>query len=175
MKVFCSLTLLFFTSLTYGQSINLESSTISFEVSNFKFKTVEGSLSSMQGEASYSSEKVEKSSFNIKIPVKTINTGIAKRDEHLLGEDYFDAANHPSILFTSVRVVGNGSEFKVVGQLTIKGISKEVELPFTKISEGGKTYLTTSFSIDRTDYKVGGNGGFSIGKEVKITVKCLIQ
>lgn len=159
-----------------AQTINSEKSTVDFEVKNFKINTVEGKLSGLKGEVTFNINQIEKSSFNVQIPISTIDTDNSKRDEHLQGEDYFNAENHPYISFKSNQVGKNESgTILVKGSLSIKGITKEIELPFNYKQEGTQGILSTSFTIDRYDYKVGGDGGFSIGREVIIQVNCVLE
>jgi polyisoprenoid-binding protein YceI len=62
------------------------------------------------------------------VEVASVDTGIAKRDEHLLSADFFDAANHPHITFGSRRVIAAGDRYDIPGTLTIKGVSQDVSL-----------------------------------------------
>lgn len=62
------------------------------------------------------------------VEVASIDTGIAKRDDHLRSADFFDAASHPQITFDSRRIIANGDSYDILGTLTIKGVSQDVSL-----------------------------------------------
>jgi polyisoprenoid-binding protein YceI len=62
------------------------------------------------------------------VEVASVDTGIAKRDEHLRSADFFDAANHPQITFASRRIIAEGERYDIPGTLTIKGVSRDVSL-----------------------------------------------
>jgi polyisoprenoid-binding protein YceI len=62
------------------------------------------------------------------VEVASIDTGVAKRDDHLRSPDFFDAASHPQITFDSRRVIAEGERYDIPGTLTIKGVSQDVSL-----------------------------------------------
>ncbi|MCG6931521.1 MAG: YceI family protein [Desulfofustis sp.] len=122
------------------------------------------------------------SSFLFTIEVESINTGIPKRDKHLLSEDFFDAAKFPQIVFESTSITDAGdSLYEVAGTLTIKGKTYDLTLPFKL--EGVKEHpakkgtevagFNGSIMFDRLAHGVG-NGKFYemgiVGKDVDIFV-----
>ncbi len=133
--------------------------------------SVDGKFEKFTVSSKYDKDAPSKSYFNGSIDVRSINTGVNMRDEHLAKEEYFDTENHPSITFKSstVTMASNGN-LKVVGTLTIKGISKKVELLVKVVQEGGETFFVTNFELDRRDYGVGGNS-WVMGDEVKCEIK----
>ncbi len=163
--------LLFCANLITAQTINTEQSKVLFEISNMKFNTVTGSFSGMKGDINFIPSDLEQSNFNVCIDAATVDTGSKKRDQHLQKEDFFDVEKYPTICFISSNVQQVGSTYVVKGQLTMHGISKEMEIPFTfkdNTFEG-------EIEVNRIDYKVGGNGTFMVGDKTKIIIKCVIN
>lgn len=76
---------------------------------------------------------VKKSSVSVVIKTASINTGITARDNHLRTADFFDAEKYPEITFKSSSIVKKGKQLIAVGTFTMRGVSKEISLPFTII------------------------------------------
>src|SRR5678815_1053245 len=89
-----------------------------------RFTGVSGTIVDAADDPKYSSVKAE-------IDVTTLITGDPQRDEHLRSPDFFDVANYPSITFASQRVAGSRKQFKITGDLTIRGQTREVTLDVT--------------------------------------------
>lgn len=154
-----------------AQDINKDSSFVTFEISNLGINMVDGTIKGFEGTVLFNSEDMSQSSFQVCINPATINSGISARDEELLEEDYFSVEKHPRICFISNEIVKTEEGFLSIGTLTLKGISREVSIPFT--AEGDK--LTGSFEINRTDYDVGPTSGFLVGKTVELEIICVLN
>jgi polyisoprenoid-binding protein YceI len=108
-----------------------------------KFETFEGTL--------VTSDDITKSSVNVSFELSSINTGTADRDNHLRSSDFFDAENHPKATFASTGVVQkDASTFVVTGDLTIKGVSKSVELAVDFLGEGKDPWGGTRVGVEAT-------------------------
>ncbi|MES2382644.1 MAG: YceI family protein [Bacteroidota bacterium] len=119
--------------------------------------------------------------FDFTAQVNSINTADEKRDEHLKGPDFFDAAKHPTIIFKGKKFVKvNGNSYKVYGELTMHGITKSIVLDarfggIVKDPWGGtRAGLKIWGDIDRYDFGLKYNsvleaGGLSIGQTVRIS------
>jgi polyisoprenoid-binding protein YceI len=117
----------------------------------------------------------------VSIDVNAISTQNGGRDKHLRSDDFFDVANHPNITFKSKRVepAGDG-RFKLIGDLTIRGTTKEVALdvespsPIVKTQRGIATGATATTRIRRLEYGLKYNNmveaGPVVGDEVTITI-----
>ncbi|MFE5814829.1 YceI family protein [Streptomyces sp. NPDC056479] len=95
----------------------------------------------------------------ITLDVASLDTRNAKRDEHLRSADFFDAANHPEITF-SVRSaeLRDGDEVHVVGQLTVRGISRPKSVTARLVgADDGSLTLDAEFSVDRAQFAMGWN------------------
>jgi polyisoprenoid-binding protein YceI len=117
----------------------------------------------------------------VSIDVTGISTHNDNRDKHLRSDDFFDVANHPNITFKSKRVepAGDG-RFKLIGDLTIRGTTKEVALdvegpsPMVKTQRGVATGATATTKIKRLEYGLKYNNmveaGPVVSDEVTITI-----
>ncbi len=119
----------------------------------------------------------------------SINTREPQRDEHLRSADFLDVANHPAMTFRSKRITAAGpEEFKLTGDLTIRGVTREVTFdvegptPAMKDPYGGvKAGIAASAKINRKDFGLVWNaliegGGVLVGDEVSIMVEAeLVQ
>ena len=160
---------------------------VNFSVKHF-FTPVTGSFEDFEIQLDYDADNPANSSVEVKIPVTSINTGNEKRDNHLRWGDWFEAEKYPYITFKSTSVKSNGNGQLVArGQLTIKGESREVDLPITLLGKQdipeqmqemlGGTKQVASFeastSVDRGDYGVGvGNWAATmvVGGDVSIEI-----
>lgn len=135
-----------------------------FTWDHFGFSTPSANFRDIQGVISVDNKNPAKSSVNVTIPVSSLNTNVTVLDEHLLKEDFFDAAKYPTITFKSTKVeTQDGKNFKITGDLTIKDVTKPVVLdavlnkqadhPMTKAPSIG---FNATASFDRSAFNVGG-------------------
>ena len=95
--------------------------------------------------------KPEAASVDIVFQVDGVSTGVPKFNEHLLSADFFEAATYPTATFKSTSVKVDGTEAEITGDLTIKGITKEVTLDARFTGAGGNPISkkeTVGFSAD---------------------------
>ena len=156
---------------------------VHFKVRHLMVSTVRGEFEKISGKIVYDEADVTKSSADITIDTGSINTRVAKRDGHLRSPDFLDAAKHPAITFKSKRVdkSGNGT-LKMTGDLTIRGVTKEVVLavegptPAIKDPMGyNRVGGQATTKINRKDFGLVWNaaletGGVVVGDEVEITI-----
>jgi polyisoprenoid-binding protein YceI len=152
-----------------------------FGVRHMMVTTVRGQLGPITGAVEYDGKDVRTVKADVKIDVNGINTQNAKRDGHLRSDDFFDAANHPFITFKSKRVeAGAAGSFKLIGDLTIRGNTKEVALnvegptPPVKGMGGVRIGTTATTKVDRLEYGLKWNSMIEVGPvvsdEVTITI-----
>ena len=157
-------------------SVDVSHSSVGFKVKQMMISTVSGNFSGFSG--SYDLEKGVLKSLMGTIKTDTINTGIAKRDEHLRSADFFDVRKFPEMTFTMNAQQGN----KVTGDLTIRGITKKIELTvdmggeITGPSGDKRSGFILTGSVNRKDYELVWNraiemGGIVIGDEVKMIIE----
>lgn len=174
------ISLLFFSTLfvpgsnqmTTYSTLEEGSGKISFRIKNAGF-WVDGSLADLKVEGVFDPDKPSNSNLGATVSVATMETGIRKRDEHLMREDYFDQANHPNISLASTSIQKKGEQFIFKGSLTIKGTTKSIEFPFTVQPKGNGMALKGSFSLDRIDYGVGSKS-WILGRRVEIELSCTL-
>jgi polyisoprenoid-binding protein YceI len=161
-------------------------SLVEFAAKHMMITTVKGRFRDVSGtividEANPSNSKVEAS-----MSAATIDTGVAQRDQHLVSSDFLDAENHRTITFKSTRVEGAraepGDEFTVVGDLTIRGITREVTLKASYEGRGKDPWggerisFTATGKIDRRDFGLTWNqaleaGGILVSNDIKISIE----
>lgn len=152
-----------------------------FSVRHMMVTTVRGQLGPIAGTVEYDGQDVRSVKADVKVDVNGISTQNAKRDGHLRSDDFFDAANHPAIAFKSKRVEpGAAGSFKLIGDLTIRGTTKEVALnvegptpPVTGMG-GVRIGATATTKINRLEYGLKWNSmieaGPVVSDEVTITI-----
>src|SRR2546426_10322827 len=144
---------------------------------------VRGEMKLKEGWIDTDSDNLSKARVEVVLDPGTINTGVEMRDNHLRSADgHFDVANYPTITFKSTRVEGTDpSRFKVIGDLTIHGLTKEVTLDagFTgevKDPWGNRRIgFSAETKVNRKDFNLTWNqaleaGGFVLGDEVKLDI-----
>jgi len=163
---------LFLGLFSFGQqSIDQAQSKVKFEVSNMAFNTVEGTFGAMKGTVSFLPNQLGNAHINACIETATINTENAKRDEHLLTPDFFDANRYPEICFTSESIQKGSSGYIAIGNLSMHGVTRKVEIPFTYQNNT----ITGQLTIQRSDYQVGSDGSFMVGQEVNIEIIAVLK
>ena len=155
-----------------------------FSVRHLMISNVRGEFTKLSGSAVIDPVNSEKSTVEVTIDAASINTREPQRDEHLRSPEFFDVAKYPTLTFRSKRVEAHGAdEFKLTGDLTIHGVTKEVSFdvegptPSVKDPWGNiRAGITASAKINRKDFGVAWNafteaGGLVVGDEVKITIE----
>lgn len=150
-----------------------DKSEVKFTIKNFGVNTP-GTFSSLKGTIQFDPSSLSTVSFNVTIDVNTINTGIDMRDSHLKREEYFNAEKYSTISFVSTGIKTNDKGYAVSGQLTIKGITKNISFPFTAVAQNGGMLFTGNFNINRKDFKIGG-GSAVMGSNVDVSLKVFAQ
>lgn len=162
-NIFAALALLIVSAAAFSQTKNISNAKVSFEIKNLGIKTG-GTIGGVQGTIGFDPNALTTSKIEATADVNTINTDNSMRDEHLKKDDYFDAAKYPSISMSSVSFKKkSGNSFTGQFNITIKGKTKLVDVPFTYADNTFKG----SFKINRKDFAIGGNS-MTMGDEVTI-------
>ncbi len=155
--------LLLLAKFNFAQTpLKVVSSAITFTIKNAGL-TVNGSFSGLEADIRFSPTEYKVSTIKASVNANTIKTGIDARDNHLKKAEYFDAANFPKITMESSFFGKEGNRYIGYFKLTIKGITKDIIVPFTFENN----VLKGSFTIDRRHFKVGGNS-MILGDNVKV-------
>ena len=119
-----------FAALTGSYAIDTAHSRIGFVARHAMVTKVRGAFNEIEGAAVLDGTDPGKSSVNVTLKVASIDTRNEQRDNHLRTNDFLDAEAHPEITFasTAIKHVG-GTDFKVTGDLTIKGVTKSITIP----------------------------------------------
>lgn len=155
-------------------------SKVGFEIPHLVISTVEGRFTDVSGKIDLA-KKFDASKVVVTAAVASIDTGVAKRDEHLRSADFFDAAKFPKMTFESTAFRGKPEAFKVTGNLTIKGVTKKVTFDakyLGSVADGfgnQKAAFSAKAKINRRDFGLSwGNvveAGPVVGDEVTIDLK----
>jgi polyisoprenoid-binding protein YceI len=158
--------------LTPKKSANIVKSQnlVEFHISNAGME-VNGVVGSISTDIQFDPADLEHSYMLAAADAATLQTGIAIRDKHLQRSDYFDVKNHPliEIASKSFRKTGKNT-FTGSFHLTIKGITKEVHIPFTVLDKQKDTIYKGSFEINRLDFNVG-EKSVILDEQVKIFIE----
>jgi polyisoprenoid-binding protein YceI len=150
---------------------------VGFKVKNMKVQWVKGQFGAFQATVDYDPAAPEAISINATIDVASLTTKDRKRDKHLLSDDFFDVANHPTMTFVSTSAKASEDGLAVTGNLTIRGFTHEVVLTVVGPGEpvadsGNKRTVTASTVVPRTDYGMDWKlKGFLVGHDVHIEIE----
>ena len=153
--------------------IDPAASSIEFSLKQFTFGKSTGSFTKVSGNAKYNGKSLADSAVQANVDISSIDTKNAKRDEHLRTKDFFYVSKYPIASFTSNKVVPeNDKTFKIIGTLTMHGITKNVTLDAVRDSQTSNEMTTTATtSIDRKDFGINYGPGPLIGDQVNLTLK----
>jgi len=156
---------------------------IGFKVRHMGLIEVPGFFRDFTGEVNFDSSDVSKSTVNFKAMTTSIDTGVAGRDKHLRTADFFEVDKYPELTFKSTQVKKKGKGWMVTGDLTLKGVTKSVSIPFEIAGwlpagdrSGMKMGIAGATTINRRDFGVnwGTNlpsGIANVSDEVKIVLQ----
>lgn len=158
-------------------------SVLSFAIKHNEIALVRGRFREFSGKINYNDKDVTQSSVEVTAKIESINTGVDRRDAHLRTADFFDAAKYPEMTFKSTHVERKrNNQYVLHGDLTLRGITKPVAIPFTvtgaiKDGQGNTRFgVAGQTTINRRDFgftwgKTMENGGLDVGNEVMIDLQ----
>lgn len=119
-----------------------------------------------------------KGGISVWIETKSINSGNAMRDEHLLEEDFFHAEKYPAITYISNSIEIGDTSYVAKGELNLNGLQKALDLPFKHLGSGEKENkafeaFEGSVTFDRTKY--GQTESSGVGNEVTVSFYCELE
>jgi polyisoprenoid-binding protein YceI len=176
-------TLTLSTSTATTWQIDAKHSLVEFSVRHLMITTTRGLFSQVSGTIVEDAVDLSRSSVAVEIDAASIDTCEEQRDAHLKSPDFFDAERYPTISFKSTRVIpGHGDRFQVVGDLTIRGVTRPVTL---EVERGGTATnpwgaqvvgFSAETKINRKDFGMTFNialdaGGVAVGEQVKIRLE----
>ena len=158
-------------------------SSVEFSVKHMMMTTVRGRFKTLNAKLTGDEAHPQGCCVEVELDVDSIDTGVADRDAHLRGPDFFDGQNHPKIHFKSTRLEGDfdreGDRFKAVGDLTMRGQTIEVTLDCTFEGRGKDPWgkdragFSARTDLDRREWGLRWNqaietGGVLVANKVRI-------
>jgi polyisoprenoid-binding protein YceI len=164
-------------------TIDSNHSSAGFSVKHMMVSTVRGTLGKVSGTIDYDGTSAASIKADVTIDVSGINTGVTGRDNDLKSPNFFDIAKYPTATFKSKRVEAAGAgKFKLVGDLTMHGVTKEVTLdvegpsPAVKQQNGSlKVGATATTTVNRRDFGLQYNNLIEAGPVVGDTIQVTID
>ena len=138
-------------------------------------QAIEGRFERWNAEISFSPDQLDKSKVKVSIDLASVSTGDAQRDASLSGPDWFDAEGHAQAVFTATRFEKTGDDRYVAhGQLSLRGVSRALDLPFRLKIDGDKARMSGVTSLDRTAFGVG-QGEWQATDQIPAAVKVSVK
>jgi polyisoprenoid-binding protein YceI len=170
------------TTATRTYKIDKSHSEAIFQVRHLLTK-VRGRFTDFEGAIEFNEANPEQSSVHFTVNAKSVDTAEPDRDTHLRSADFFDVENHQQLTFVSKAIVKRGNEtYDVTGDLTIRGVTKEIVLPVAHLGKAKDPWgndrlgFEAETTINRKDFGLAFNvaletGGFLVGDEVKVSLQ----
>jgi polyisoprenoid-binding protein YceI len=155
---------------------------VGFAVRHLMISTVRGRFGAVSGSVTLDEQNPQSSKLDVTIDTTSIDTRQEQRDGHLRSPDFFDVAQFPTMRFVSKKIEGDiRDEFKVFGDLTIRGVTKPVVLEVTAEGQGMDPWgnqragFSAKGKINRGDFGLTWNqlleaGGVAVSDEVKLSI-----
>src|SRR4051794_7778929 len=154
-------------------------SRLGFSARHAMVATVRGAFTDFTGTAHVDTANPADSKVEVSIVANSISTGNEQRDGHLLSGDFFESEKFPNITFTSTDVTRDGEEWTITGDLTIKGVTHSVSIPFEYTGSAQDPYGNTRVgfeggtTIKRSDWGMSFNaaletGGVLVSDKIKL-------
>jgi polyisoprenoid-binding protein YceI len=162
--------------------IDVGHSAIHFRVRHMVISRVSGRFARWSGAIDLDDRDLTRSSVEVRIDASSIDTQVADRDTHLRSADFLDVARHPEIAFRSKRIEKDGDGYRVVGDLDLHGVVREVALEAEFAGTGKDPWgneragFSARASLDRRDHGLVWNaaletGGVLVGEKVEIAIE----
>ncbi|MFI0786307.1 YceI family protein [Streptomyces lydicus] len=167
-------------ALTGEWTIDRPHSRIGFSVRHAMVTTVRGAFADYDSALYFDGAEPSRSRAELVIRVASVDTGVEQRDAHLIGTDFFDAGRWPEMAFRSTSTVHEGGEsFRMTGDLTIRGVTRPVELQLDYLGSVLDPFgyeragFDATTTIDRTDWGLVYNqrleaGGAMVSEKVRL-------
>ena len=168
MKKYLFYTLFFFVNSAVAQNWQPTTSSVSFKIKMLGVN-IEGTLKGMKTSLKFASN--EPISLSATLDAKSVNTSNSLRDKHLKEkEEFFQPDLFPVISMSSVSIQKTtDSNYSGVFKVTIKNVSKNLKIPFSFSEDDGKGMLNADFTLNRQDFKFGGDTP-GMGDNVKVSI-----
>ena len=146
---------------------------IMFTVSG-PFGIVHGNFKGLKATLKFDEADLPGSSISASVEANTVSTGIGLRNHDLKKEEWLNTDKYPLISYHSAKIEKTPGGFKSLGELTLKGVAKPLEIPFTFTSKGNTGLFKGEFVIKRQDFNIVSTSK-SVGNEVTITLEVPVK
>lgn len=158
---------------------------VQFSAKHMMITTVKGSFHDVTGTLTADDTQPDRSSVTVDIAASSLDTRVQQRDDHLRSADFLEVEKYPTIGFRSRRVdnahANPGDEFKLVGDLTIKDVTREVTLDVVYEGRGNDPWggervsFSATTKLDRRDFGLTWNqaleaGGMLVSNDIRISI-----
>ena len=180
-KVLILLVVTFITMGSYAQSqwkVDPYHSSLNFNISHSGISIVNGKFLEYTGSLTTEGEALNNANVEFSVKVKSINTNVVDRDNHLRSADFFEVGKFPDMIFKSTKILASGkpNHYLLYGKLTIKDVTKDVIFDVhyggtVKSNQGEKLGVKAETTINRFDYNIDFDPtAAGVGKDVSIVV-----
>ena len=157
-------------------------SSVEFAVKHMLIATTKGRFHDYDVVAQVDENDFRNSSATVTIKAASVDTGTPDRDGHLRSADFFDVEQHPELVFVSRRIDQHKGDWRITGDLTIRGVTREVVLdaevtgPVTDPWGGSRIGVSAHGKVNRKDFGMQwnaalDNGGFVLADDVKLNIE----
>jgi polyisoprenoid-binding protein YceI len=168
--------------MTSHWDIDVGHSAIHFYVRHMVISKVHGRFARWSGTVALDPQDLTRSSVEVSIDAASIDTQVADRDQHLRSADFLDVARYPTITFRSSRVEKAGDRYRVVGEIELHGVRREIALDAEFAGTGKDPWggeragFSAKASLDRREFGLVWNaaletGGVLVGEKVEIAIE----
>lgn len=157
------------TDITGTYEIDPSHTRLGFVARHAMVTKVRGNFETFTGKATIDTANPAASSVELVIDADSVSTGSVDRDNHLKSHDFFGADDNPKLTFTSTEVTRDGADWNITGDLSIKGVTKQVTIPFTETGSAKDPFgnVRVGFEggtvINRTDWGLTFNAALETG------------
>lgn len=173
--------LIFLTVNSYAQTqwkVDPYHSSLNFNISHSGISIINGKFLDYTGNLTTDGEALTNAKVEFKVKIKSINTNVVDRDNHLRSADFFDAEKYPEMTFKSTKILATdkANSYLLYGRLTIKDVTKDVIFDvhyggIAKSDQGEKMGIEAKTTINRFDYNINFDpAAAGVGKDVSIIV-----
>lgn len=135
----------------------------------FSSNDASGIFKGFKGSILFDDQNPAASKFDVTIDATSINTGNGLQNKHAKSDEWFDVVKYPVIQYTSQKIVKAGNGYQATGNLVMHGVTKPVVIPFTFQKTAGGGVFAGSFTLNRSDFKVGKPGG-DVAEAIKLDI-----
>jgi polyisoprenoid-binding protein YceI len=167
------------TEMPMDWTVDPDHSKVGFSIRHF-LTPVSGRFNVFSGTIRFAPDRPDEARVEFTVQANSIDTNNAERDRHLRSADFFDVARYPTLHFRSRHFAGSGNAFRVTGDLSIHGVTREVTVPLEFLglldtTDGPRAGFAATFEINRKDYGITWNenldqGGAVLGETVTIRI-----